>query len=135
MPSSRASEARPVRSLLKDFSRNLIFFSMLSFNSEKTRSVISLMSASHDRPYGFPAYDGLDVASLCDVEHSDGDAIFPTKRNGGCIHNFKVFSQGLGVTYFFIHGGIGVFHGILVIDPVDLGCLQDDIGLNFGGAQ
>src|SRR5512135_3279189 len=101
MPSSSAREARPVRSLPKDFSRNLIFFSMLSFNSEKTRSVISLMSASHDCPHGFPAYDGLDVAFLCDVEHPDGDVIFPAKRNGCCIHNFKVFRQGLGVAYFF----------------------------------
>src|SRR5512137_2605273 len=135
MPSRRASEARPVRSLLKDFSRNLIFFSMLSFSSEKIRSVISLMSASHDRPYGFAAYDGLDVAFFCDVEHPDGNVVFPTKGYGGCIHYFKVFCQGLGVTDLFVHLCVRMLHGVLVIDPVDLGGLENHLGLDFSRSK
>src|SRR4030042_1632067 len=104
MPSRRARDALPVLTLLKDFSRALIAFSMLSFNSSKTISF--MRSPSHDGPHVFSADHPPDVPRLVEIENDQGEPVIPAHGYGSCIHYFKIIRQYVGITDFFIHNRI-----------------------------
>src|SRR4030042_3874244 len=133
MPSRRDSEALPVLTLLKDFSRALIALSMLSLSSSKITSFMS--STSDDCSHGLSADDPSDVTRLLQIEDDQGKPVIPAHGYRCCIHNFKVTRQYICKAYLFIHYSIGVLEWIPVINSFHLRRLEDDIRLDFDGTE
>src|ERR1700681_3180191 len=81
------------------------------------------------------AQDGLDGALRPDAKHDDRHTVFPGKREGRRIHDFKVFLQRFLVAEPVVSGGAGIALGIGRIDAVDVSRLENGIAAHFGGAQ
>ncbi len=86
-------------------------------------------------PTASPQMTRLMFPAFCRLKTTKGKPVIPAQGDGCCIHYFKVFCQDIGITYFFIHDGIGILDRIPVINAIHLGRLEDDIGLDLDGAE
>ena len=76
----------------------------------------------------------MDVVGLEEVEDDDGHIVVEAQGEGGGIHNAELLLQGFEVGDFLVAFGFGILFGIAVVNAVDLGGFEDDVGADFIGA-
>src|SRR5215831_1105198 len=150
--SNRLVEARPVRNPPNSLRNTSIAPSMRRRRSFSSSSWA--MSVPHASPYSLSllAYCGLlwlfddriapaplhdlgKPAILEDREDQDRDAVFPGQRDRRGIHDLQVAGQYLVIVEPVEAAGFGVAHRIGIIDPVDLGGLEQGVAAHLGGAK
>ncbi len=72
---------------------------------------------------------------LVQIEDHDGKVVLAAERNGGCIHHPQPALQDLQIADGVEHGGIFHDDGIVGVDAIDLGGLQNRVRLDLHGAQ
>src|SRR5271157_941384 len=80
-------------------------------------------------------HDALNVAVLVEVKDHNGQVILAAHRDGRSIHHPQPESQHVHVADGLEHGGILHHGGIVGVDAVDFGRLQDGVGLDLHGEQ
>src|SRR5579883_151061 len=118
-----------VDGLLHSFAnlRNLVFDS----HKSPSRTVRSINQCSDL----FSLDHSSNITVRSDIEDNDRNFIIHTKRNRGAVHDGETLSQNLHVIDFRKTLRIRDFDRICAVNAVDLRRFQDDVGLDFHGAQ
>ncbi len=77
----------------------------------------------------------LDVAARVQVEDDDGQLVVAAQRDRGRVHDLEVLLQHLEVGDAVEAPRVGVLDRILVVDAVDLGGLEQHLGVDLHRAQ
>jgi len=72
---------------------------------------------------------------IAEIKDEDREIIVQTKREGGGVHHTEALAEGVDKGDIFVSDGVGVFFGVFVVDPVDLGGFEDDFGSNLVGPE
>lgn len=82
------------------------------------------------------ASDGSgDIARFAKVKDQHGHLVLVAHGDGCHVHDAEVLGHCLGVGNGVVACGIGIFLGIGGIDAIDLGCLEQQVAVEFGGAE
>src|SRR6266404_2927175 len=79
--------------------------------------------------------DSHEVAGIEQVEHLQRQVIFPTHDDGRGVHHVEAIIQHLVKGQVRVALRLGIEIRIGIIDSVDLGGLQENLGINLDGAQ
>jgi hypothetical protein len=83
----------------------------------------------------FAAHHAEQFPALEEIKDEYRDLVVHAKRKGGGVHDLQAAGERFGVGEAVELDGLGVFHRVGVVDAVDLGGLEQDLGADFGGAQ
>jgi hypothetical protein len=89
----------------------------------------------HRGTHFFAHHRAADISRHVHIEDDDGHAVVHAQRDGGGIHHGEAFLDYVQVSNPFKHFRAGHFFRVGVINPVHARGLQDDVGLDFHGAQ
>src|ERR1035437_4471897 len=145
MWSSSVTLARPVRTPASSFRKSSTAFSIRArawaiASLLLAIIVIALCSPSHSacRDCGthlFAHDDTPDVSRYVHFEDDDRHPIIHAKRDGSGVHDSKALLDHFEVRNAVKHLRAGHFLRIRVINSIDSGGLQNDVRLDFHGAQ
>src|ERR1700692_4785554 len=79
--------------------------------------------------------DSHEVAGIEQVEHLQRQVIFPTHDDGRGVHHVEAIIQHLVKGHVRVTLRLGIEIRIGIIDSVDLGGLQENLGINLDGAE
>ena len=83
----------------------------------------------------FTSDDVGDVSGLFHVENDDRDIAFTAHIEGGEVHDFEILIDGLREGEVFEASSVWVFDGVFIVDAIDFGCFEKNIGTDFSGTQ
>src|SRR5215475_14021214 len=95
----------------------------------------SNLSRSNCGTYALAHHNSPDVARLIHVEDDDGHTVVHAQRDRGGIHDLKILMQDVAVADLVEELSAGDALGIGVVNAVDASGLEDDVGLDFHGAE
>src|SRR5512137_606889 len=111
MPSSRLSDARPVRTRFKSLCRTSMVFSMCSFISAMSFSL--MRSALNGCSDCIAEHHFSDVARLGEVKNDHRQLVVHAQRNGGGVHEPQPFIEHLQVADIAVAQCRPVHHRVL----------------------
>src|SRR6476620_2192917 len=76
-----------------------------------------------------------DVIRLGHVEDDNRHLVVHAKAEGRGVHDLQSFGQRFAVSQMLVSDRVGKLHGILVVNAIHLGGLQDDLGANLVCSQ
>src|ERR1700733_12706127 len=132
--SSRAEEARPVRTLLISWRTWSMALAILSL-------VSSLIRPARSSSISGPAYRSLqrpgDVARHHEVEDPDRQVVVLAEGDGGEVHHPQVLVDDLHERDLLVAGGRRIELGVGAVDAVHarVGPLAEELGPDFGGPE
>lgn len=77
----------------------------------------------------------IDVFGIAEIENKHRSFIIPAHGGGGHIHNIEILFENVEIRKTFIHFCIVKPVGILVVNSVHIGGLEDYVGVDLGGAK
>src|ERR1700712_5664566 len=80
-------------------------------------------------------HDLRECTGRMDVEHDDGQVVFPREADRSGIHDAKVLRENVVIGQLLIARGIRELAWIGGIDAIHLGALQQRVALHFRRAQ
>src|SRR5450432_3210888 len=86
-------------------------------------------------PDGLTHHGGFECAFFPEVHDQNWQVIFHAQRKSRHIHHFEVLCNGLLETQRGVALCIRVFLGVAVVNSVNLGRLDNDLGFDFFGPQ
>src|SRR3954470_3557704 len=89
----------------------------------------------YQRPDILALDDARQVAGIVEIEHPQRQAVVPAHDNGGRIHHIQLVRENLVECQGRITNRGGVPDRIVRIDTVDLGCLEQYVGVDLDRAQ
>lgn len=97
----------------------------------------SLASASvfNDGADGFTANDTRDVAEVPEFEDPNLEAVVAAERDGRGVHDADAVCQEAVVAHLGDQLRVGKFHGIAIVNAVDLRRLAEDVRVDLHGAK
>src|SRR5262245_39481954 len=81
-----------------------------------------------------PENDVPDIVGIVDVKNHDWNPIVHAQAEGGRVHYPKAFGQGFGVGNSVVTFRFRVELRVTVVDTVDFGRLENNVGTDFTGA-
>src|ERR1039458_6566813 len=95
----------------------------------------SLPSRRHQRSYLFAQHYPADIPRLVHVEDDHGQVVVLAEAHGGQVHHLQPLAQNLHVGDLVVLDRVLHQHRIGVVDSIDLGSLEQHIGLDLHGSQ
>src|SRR5688500_19260881 len=89
----------------------------------------------HRRADGVTKHDSADAAGFSEIEYDDWQLVVHAEGNGRGVHDLQLPLEDLQIRNAWVFGGRRGEHRIGGVDAVDLGALQDELGLDLHGAQ
>ena len=71
---------------------------------------------------------------LEEIKHDDGHLVVQAERERGGIHDAQLFLQTIEIGNLAETLGFGVLFRVAVVNAVDLGGFENDLGTDFIGA-
>src|SRR5690606_2499611 len=93
------------------------------------------ISTANQRVSSASGENAAESAGFVEREHDDRQPVVAGERDGRGVHHAEVPLQHLVVAHGVIALGVGELLGVLVVDAVDLGALEDRLAVHLVGAQ
>ena len=77
----------------------------------------------------------FDSAFLIHIKDNDGQLVFHSEGDGGFIHDLEALRDDFKIAQFIVAHSIRMKLGITIIDTVNLGRFQENIGAYLVGSQ
>ena len=89
-----------------------------------------------DEGADFFAFDGeSNGVRVAEVKDEDGQVVVQAKRECRGVHDAEALPEGVDEGDVVVFDGVRVLFGIFVVDAVDLGGFEDDVGIDLVSAQ
>src|SRR6185503_16149880 len=136
--------ARPVRTLPRSFLNDSMLLPIFCSVFFLSSGIIASSRRRTDQPCKSYVNQGALVLAddhalqgvlLEDAEHVDRQLLVAAQREGGRVHDFQVAGDRLVEADLGVALRAGIVLGVLGIDAVDLGRLENDLGGHLAAAQ
>jgi hypothetical protein len=77
----------------------------------------------------------VEDSGLIHIEHYDGDFVVHTETERSRVHDLQTLRKRFGERKAVIAARVGILLGITIVNAIDLGGFQNDVGANLARAQ
>ena len=91
--------------------------------------------AGDEGTYRLAGGNPRDVVGLVEVEDDDRQVVLHAQGNGRRVEDLELVAEEVRVLESSVATGARVGERVAVVDPVDLGGLQEDLGVDLDGTQ